>query len=416
MQSSDFIESGIVFGLNTRASLGKFKYIRTDFQKHGDAYKFIVEHFDNYGEFPSVEILCENYPTLDPSAQSLNLDYAIDAFRNQLLFRQIVGAFQTNKELVSTEPKQALSKIMTALGDIELVYDEDVVEYSTKADRRLDSWKDRKKRRKMGGGLLGVPTSFPSINSTGVGWMPGELISLYARPTVGKTWLCVHAAATAVLNGFRTLLISTEMPVEAISLRTDVVLANMMGYDLSHRALRNGDEMNEEEYRVFLEAVEDQQLLVCDHIEGASSITIDSIASLIRKHQPDFVVVDGIYLVSTGVNMKKAMWEQSHAVFYGMKNLCLSTNTPIFVSTQATREAAANMYAPPRPDQVAFGDALIRASDVAMALALVEGEDQQRLVQYQKYRDGQLHSDITLMTWDVNKGDIHEIPYADQIF
>ena len=74
------------------------------------------------------------------------------------------------------------------------------------------------------------------------------------------------------------------------------------------------------------------------------------------------------------------------------------------------------MYAPPRPDQVAFGDALIRASDVAMALALVEGEDQQRLVQYQKYRDGQLHSDITLMTWDVNKGDIHEIPYADQIF
>ena len=217
MQSSDFIESGIVFGLNTRASLSKFKYIRTDFQKHGDAYRFIVDHFDKYGEFPSVESLSENYPTLDPSAQSLNLDYAIDAFRNQLLFRQIVGAFQTNKELVSTEPKQALSKIMTALGDIELVYDEDVVEYSTKADRRLDSWKERKTRRKMGGGLLGVPTSFPSINSTGVGWMPGELISLYARPTVGKTWLCVHAAATAVLNGFRTLLISTEMPVEAIS-------------------------------------------------------------------------------------------------------------------------------------------------------------------------------------------------------
>ena len=415
MQSSDFIESGLVFNLNTRASLGKFKYSKSDFQKHGDAYKFVIDYFDTYIEFPSIETICENYPTLDPAAQSLNLDYAMDAFQKQVLFRQIVGAFQSNKELVSTEPKQALSKIMTALGDVELIYDEDVVEYSTKADKRLDSWKDRKKRRKLGGGLLGIPTSFSSINSTGVGWMPGELISLYARPTVGKTWLCVHAAATAVLNGFRTLLVSTEMPVEAISLRTDVVLANMMGYNLSHKALRNGDEMDEEEYRVFLQAVEDQQLLVCDHIEGASSITIDSIASLIRKHSPDFVVLDGIYLISTG-NMKKAMWEQSHAVFYGMKNLCLSTNTPIFVSTQATRDAAANMYAPPRPDQVAFGDALIRASDVAMAMAMVEGDDQKRLVQYQKYRDGQLHLDATMLTWDVNKGNIKEIPYEDQKF
>ena len=415
MQSSDFIESGLVFNLNTRASLGKFKYSKSDFQKHGDAYKFVIDYFDTYIEFPSIETICENYPTLDPAAQSLNLDYAMDAFQKQVLFRQIVGAFQSNKELVCTEPKQALSKIMTALGDVELIYDEDVVEYSTKADKRLDSWKDRKKRRKLGGGLLGIPTSFSSINSTGVGWMPGELISLYARPTVGKTWLCVHAAATAVLNGFRTLLVSTEMPVEAISLRTDVVLANMMGYNLSHKALRNGDEMDEEEYRIFLEAVEEQQLLVCDHIEGASSITIDSIASLIRKHSPDFVVLDGIYLISTG-NMKKAMWEQSHAVFYGMKNLCLSTNTPIFVSTQATRDAAANMYAPPRPDQVAFGDALIRASDVAMAMAMVEGDDQKRLVQYQKYRDGQLHLDATMLTWDVNKGNIKEIPYEDQKF
>tara|TARA_R110000824_G_scaffold176701_1_gene355846 strand:- start:1718 stop:2968 length:1251 start_codon:yes stop_codon:yes gene_type:complete len=416
MQSSDFIESGIVFGLNTRAALTKFKYSKADFQKHGDAYRFIVDHFDTYGEIPSIDALCENYPTLDPSAQSLNLDYALDAFQNQLLFRNIVSAFQSNKELVSTEPKQALSKIMATLGDIELVYDEDVIEYSNKADKRLDLWKDRKKRRKMGGGLMGVPTSFNSINSTGVGWMPGELISLYARPTVGKTWLCVHAAATAAVNGFRTLLISTEMPVEAISLRTDVVLANMMGYNLSHRALRNGDEIDEEEYRIFLQAIEDQQLLVCDHIEGASSITVDSIASLIRKHSPDFVVIDGIYLVSTGINMKKAMWEQSHAVFYGMKNLCLSTNTPIFVSTQATRDAAANMFAPPRPDQVAFGDALIRASDVAMAMAMVEGEDQKRLVQYQKYRDGQLQFDASLLDWDVNKGNIKEIPYEEQIF
>ena len=416
MQSNDYIESGIVFALNSKESLCTFKYSVNDFQKHGDAFKFVTNYFDQYGEFPTVDTICESYPTLDPAAQDLNLEYALDVFSNQVLFRQIVGAFQTNKELISVEPKQALSKIMTSLTDIELVFDGDVVDYNSGAERRLDLWKDRKQKRERNGGLMGIPTSFPSINETGVGWMPGELISLYARPTVGKTWMCIHSAATAVLQGFRTLLISTEMPVDAISMRADVVLANMMGYNLSHKAIRNGDDIDEEEYRIFLQALEDNKLLVCDHIEGASSITVDSIASLIRKHSPEFVVIDGIYLVSTSLNTKKAMWEQSHAVFYGMKNLCLSTNTPIFVSTQATRDAAANMYAPPRPDQVAFGDALIRASDVAMAMSLVEGEENQRLVQYQKYRDGQLNFGGSILNWDVDNGNIKEIPFEEQTF
>ena len=416
MQSSDFVESGLVFSLTNKQSLSKFKYSVSDFQKHGDAFKFVTTHFDTYGEFPSVGTLCENYPTLDPSAQSLNLDYALDVFQKQILFRQIVGAFQENKDLIGVEPKQALSKIMTKLSDIEIVYDEDVTEYNSKPENRLDSWKTRKQLRRQNGGMIGVPTSFPSINRLGVGWMPGELISLYARPTVGKTWVCIHAAATAVMQGIRTLLISTEMPTEAISMRTDVVLAKMMGYDLSHQAIRNGDDLNEEEYRTFLQALEENQLLVCDHIEGASGITIDSIASLIRKYNPEFVVLDGIYLISTGISNRKAMWEQSHAVFYGMKNLCLSTNTPIFVSTQATRDAGANMFVPPRPDQVAFGDALIRASDVAMAMAMVEGEPDKRVIQYQKYRDGQLDTDATMLKWDVNRGDIAEIPYEEQEF
>ena len=101
------------------------------------------------------------------------------------------------------------------------------------------------------------------------------------------------------------------------------------------------------------------------------------------------------------------MWEQSHSVFYGMKNLAQTTNTPIFVSTQANRDAA-HMYTPPRPDQVAFGDALIRASDVAMAMSLMEDDESKRIVQFQKYRDGVLPISTTAMTWDVDEGSIHE--------
>ena len=408
MPSFEYIESAVVFGLDNKTNLRSFKHAEKDFSKHNDAYKFVLKYFDKYSEFPDSDVLCENFPTLDKTAQKVNFDYAVELFKEQVLQRNIVKVVQGQRELVKDNPKKALANIMVGLSDVEVVYDEDVQTYDTGDLGRLEEWRKRTNKRKMGDGLMGIPTSFKTINTTGVGWMPGELIAMFARQTIGKTWMCVHAAATAINKGFRTLFISTEMPVTAINMRLDVVLANMMGYKISHTALRRGDMINEEEYAKFLSESSNQALLICDHISGQVGISIESIASLVRKHSPEFVVIDGVYLISTAES-KRAMWEQSHSLFYGQKNLATSVGTPIMVSTQATREAS-NMFTPPRADQVAFGDALIRASDVAMAMCALENEDDKRMVQFQKYRDGELPKDVTVINWSVNDGNIKELP------
>ena len=408
MPSYDYIESAVIFRLDTKTNLGSFKFSERDFARHGDAYKFIIDFFDQYGSFPSVATLCENYPTLDQTSQSVKFDYAVDIFRNQVLTRRVTRVIRAEKELVKENPKQTIANILVGLADIEVDYDEDVKLYDTGGEDRFQQYLERTKKRKMGDGLMGVPTSFETINSTGVGWMPGELISIFARPTVGKTWLCAHAAATALNNNFKTLLISTEMPVESISMRIDVVLGSMLDFKLSHTAIRRGDPINEKEYESFLALANLRNLLICDHISGQYGISIKSIAALIRKHNPEFVIIDGVYLVSTG-SSKKAAWEQSHELFYGLKNLATSAKIPIMVSTQANREAG-NLFSPPRSDQVAFGDALIRASDVALAMSAIENAADKRLVQFQKYRDGQLPKSSTVMDWGLDVGNIKELP------
>ena len=411
MPTYEFIESALIANLDTKANLRGFKFTKKDFAYHGDAYDFIGSHFDKYGKFASFDTLVENYPTLDSSAQSVNFDYAVQIFGDQLLQRKIQTIIQNQFEIIKTNPKQSLDNIMVGLTDIEVDYDEDVQSYDTGDLTRLDEYRARTETRKLGDGLMGIPTSFKTINSTGVGWMPGELVSMFARPTIGKTWMCVHSAAVAINAGFKTLLISTEMPTASISMRLDVILAQMMGYELSHTALRRGDPLDEDMYAEFLTKSSSKSLLVCDHIAGQVGISTAAIAALIRKHQPDFVVIDGVYLVTTG-ETKKAMWEQSHSLFYGLKNLATSMNLPIMVSTQATRDAG-NLFTPPRADQVAFGDALIRASDVALAMCAVEDRDDKRLVQFQKYRDGELPRDLTTMDWKVNNGKIVELPDYD---
>ena len=408
MESFDFIESGIIFGLDTFENLKKFKHPSKDFAKHGDAYQFLLKYVDDYGELPSVEHMSENYPTLDPSATTLNLDYAMNKFKDQVLYRQVVNVFNTNKDVLKESPKKAFAQISHSLNDISIVYDEEVVAYNNgKSMERFEDWKERTHKRKMGDGLMGIKTPFKSLNNMGVGWLPGELISLFARPTVGKTWMSVVVAAVSALAGHKTLLISTEMPVSAISLRSDVVMGNLMGYSLSHKALRNGDPIDEEVYKKFLGELNQQNLLICDHISGEGSITMEGISGLVRKHTPELVVLDGIYLVTTGMTTK-AMWEQSHALFYAMKGLCLSQNVSMFVTTQANRDAA-NVYNPPQPETVAFGDALLRASDVTLSMARVENDEQKRLIQYQKYRDSEITVDTSLMGWNVDKGHIEEV-------
>ena len=66
MESFEFIESGVVFGLDNGKALRQFRYSTKDFAIHGGAYDFLLRYFDNYGEFPTPEVLQENYPTLDP--------------------------------------------------------------------------------------------------------------------------------------------------------------------------------------------------------------------------------------------------------------------------------------------------------------------------------------------------------------
>jgi len=412
MESFEFIESGLILQLNSLENLKKFKHVTSDFAKHGDAYKFLTEYVDTYGEFPTQDLLTENFPALDTSARDLNLDFALDKFKQQVLFRQIVTVFQSNKELLRENPKKAFAGILSSLNDVGIVYDEDITHYDDHSLVRLKEWQERKAHRLRDGGLMGIKTPFKSINNTGVGWMPGDLIAIFARPTVGKTWMCAEMAVTAALSGVKTLFVSTEMPTKSINLRLDVLMANKLGYNFSHRALRHGEDIDAEQYEKFLKELNSKSLLICDHISGQSSISIESITALVRKHNPSFIVLDGIYLVSTGL-AKSATWEQSHALFYAMKNLCLSQNISMCVSTQANRDAS-DMYEPPSASSVAFGDALIRAADVALSMCRTVDQDgdpdeRMRRVQIQKIRDSELSVGDMYLKWLVNTGEIEEL-------
>ena len=120
MQSFEYIESGVLFNLTDPMNFKNFRYTGKDFAKHGEVLSFIIDYVDQYKETPSTATLSENYPTLDDSAQMLNFDYAVDQFKDQVVYRKIVGSIQSQKELLKENPTKALASIMTNLSDVEV--------------------------------------------------------------------------------------------------------------------------------------------------------------------------------------------------------------------------------------------------------------------------------------------------------
>ncbi|MBI2020104.1 AAA family ATPase [Candidatus Daviesbacteria bacterium] len=406
MESYNYIESGIVFSLKDRRSLEKFKYQSKDFSVHQKTIDFVLNYSENYENFPTEALLLEKFPDLDKNAVGLDIEYCLQEFDKQLIFRKTVEVINSNKDLLKSEPKNAIKKILSGLEDVELSFDDDIEIYDNGALSRLEDYNKKVELRNKGLKTLGIPTSFKTINRTTIGWMKGDLVSIFARPGIGKTFLLIHAAAVAYKFGFKVLFISTEMSKAAINARMDVMLGKMYGYDFSHTSIRRGEGLDKEKYKEFLTKLNSKRLIVLDSIER-NAITYNGIASKVRKYKPDLLVLDGIQLIASEKS-SNAVWEKMFNLFYGIKTLSLSSQITSIVSTQANRKAA-DLFVPPKVAEVAFGDALIQASDYAMSLCRVRNEPLQLLVQFQKFRDEAFPADYVTMHWDVDKGDIKEI-------
>jgi replicative DNA helicase len=79
-----------------------------------------------------------------------------------------------------------------------------------------------------GGAVVGVPSGFRSLDRITGGFMPGDLVIIAARPSVGKSALALQIAQHAALSGYPTGLFSLEMSDRQLALR---VLAGGAGID-----------------------------------------------------------------------------------------------------------------------------------------------------------------------------------------
>lgn len=213
----------------------------------------------------------------------------------------------------------------------------------------------------------------PIDNATG-GFQHDDYIVFYGRPKSFKSWILAYVVAWLFELNKRVLIYTKEMTQDNIFMRVIACVAkiNYQPFRLGHL---NPIEKNAlYATQSYMYAMQAQNNLVClsgmDAPPGGD--TVAWLRSKIEKYKPDFVAIDGMYLMSDMHNAVKDH-ERVRNISRDLRAMNLRLKIPVIATIQANRKAADHEEA--NLDEIAFSDGI--SQDATCIMRVINEKDSQ---------------------------------------
>ena len=296
-------------------------------------YEWLVEHNNKYGSFPSLATIKDNFPSFKILKTTDPADYFIDQLVSYHRLRVAVDtAREASTDLSGGNPEGAILRFREGLETINSysptpVYHTDL---TATVQSRYDEYLARKE---SGSAMLGFESGYPTIDQATLGFQPEQLLVLVAPSKTGKStvgmYICNHIHER---HDKTPLFISFEMSRRELQLRHDAMRARI---PLSRFLNGTLSATEEEALADMLDHMEDKPpFILADSSEGA---TISAVRTKIDNVKPDFVVIDGMYLMTDEATGESGTPQALTNLTRGLKRLAQATKLPIMISTQALR-------------------------------------------------------------------------------
>jgi replicative DNA helicase len=222
------------------------------------------------------------------------------------------------------------------------------------------------------GQLTGVDVGFDSINQLTLGWQPGELIVIAARPSIGKTAFTLNTAMAAALSkrpddsARHVAIFSLEMRRQQLE---DRMLSSLSGVPAT--AIMGGW-IYDPQWEPLTQAIGTLHELQI-HIDDASRRSAWDIRSECRRlrteHGLDLVIVDYIQLMTGTLSRKGATRnEEVTDISRTLKVLSDELSVPIIVLSQLNRGAEGRPDPRPKLTDLRESGALEQDADIVAFL------------------------------------------------
>jgi replicative DNA helicase len=211
--------------------------------------------------------------------------------------------------------------------------------------------------------ITGIPTGYTELDEKTSGLQPGELIVLAARPSMGKTALCLNLASNAALLGKTPVAIfSLEMSAGSLVTR---MLCSEARVDL--QAVRTG--RLGEGSLVHLSMAAGRLFDADIFIDDSPSLNILELRSKARRlkaeHNIGLVVVDYIQMMQ-GVGKQENRQQEISTISRSFKALAKELKAPVLVLSQLSRAPEARGDRRPQLSDLRESGAIEQDADVVM--------------------------------------------------
>ncbi|MCX7680452.1 MAG: replicative DNA helicase, partial [Anaerolineae bacterium] len=180
---------------------------------------------------------------------------------------------------------------------------------------------------------LGVPTGFIDLDRLLGGMQRSDFIIVAARPSVGKTSLCLSFARNAARHGQHVAIFSLEMSAEQIVQR---LVSAETGIDAQRLRLGN---LKEEEWPLFVQAIgrlADLPIFI-DDTPSISALQLRTKARRLHaEHGLDLIIVDYLQLMSGDIRAENRVQEVSY-ISRSLKAIARELDVPVVAASQLSR-------------------------------------------------------------------------------
>lgn len=379
-----------------------------------------IERFCNEmnGHMPSVETVAVEFEDFRVLKELDPVAYCVNILQEQRAYMDYRPMLVENANMMNEgKTLEAMWKMRSDLDRMLKKFNSNVEQYEwTKhAEDRYKKYIDKHNQQ----GLSGITTGIKQLDQLTGGWKDDDLVLLAGRTNEGKSWVGEFFAYAAWLSFVKAninapvIYLSTEMPELEIAYRMDTFRAHF-----SNRALNEGRLAEAELYHQYtLELMKQDQrmIILSQEANRGQPFTPKDIRAIIESERPGLILLDQLYDLSDGSG-ERDIRRRIINVTNGIRDVNLSTKTPIIMLAQAGRHSATDQKkdrnATPELHQIQESDNPAQKATKVITLRRIDDIFKLSL---KKNRGGKKNEDV-FMRADLDKGIWKEIACEEMVF
>ena len=382
------------------------------FLTYQSEYEFIKDHIQKYGNVPDKTTFLSKFPDFTIVDVAETEQYLVDTFNEEYLYSKAVPVVNKMAELMQTNSTDAVEYLLSQLDTLRVRSAVVGVDIISKARKRYEEWQEMKENPEK----FQISTGFDHLDKVIGGWRRGEeLVVIFARTGVGKSWILIKSLQHAWRSGYKVGLIEPEMSASKTGYRFDTLYGHF-----SNRSMVRGEEL--EDYDKYIQELETRQnpFFVASPKEFSRKITVSKLRSFIQSNNIDILGIDGIsYLTDERAKRGDNRTTQLTNISEDLMDLSIELGVPIIVVAQSNREGAKDDEAPGL-ENIRDSDGIAYNCSIALS---ARQKDSKIEINVKKNRNGVTGSKLSYL-WDIDTGkftfvededseDEHSRPSAD---